>query len=246
MQNPKSKILSLRNVGLHYSRRNGILSHAKFWALRDISLDLFKGETLGVIGKNGVGKSTLLRLLAGIISPDKGHIQFYHPETKISLISLQAGFVPSLNGRDNAILSGMLLGSSRKEIESEMESIINFSELGDFFEQPVQTYSAGMRTRLGFSIAYYANPDVMLLDEVLGVGDENFKQKSTKAMKERIKSEKTVVLASHNTHLLREVCDRLLWIEDGTTREQGRVTDVLEAYLKNTQSKHNNLKRFAG
>ena len=230
-----SKIFTLQNVGLYYSQRNGIFGRKKFWALRDISFDLNYGETLGIIGKNGVGKSTLLRVLAGIISPNTGQIIVHHKEVKISLISLQAGFLPFLTGRENAILSGMLLGSTRKKITCEMNKIIEFSELGDFIEQPVNTYSTGMRARLGFSVAYHANPDVMLLDEVLGVGDEEFRKKSTEAMKKRIKSEKTVVLVSHSAPLLREVCNRIVWIEDGRTKAQGDVEEVLKQYLKISQ-----------
>lgn len=233
MANIGSRILSLHHVGLYYTRRNGMFRRSKYWALHDISLDLYSGETLGIIGKNGVGKSTLLRLLAGVISPDKGRMIVHHEKAKISLISLQAGFIPSLNGRENAILSGMLLGSTRSEIKSKLENIIIFSELGDFIDQPVHTYSAGMRIRLGFSVAFYADPDVILLDEVLGVGDENFRRKSAKAMKERIRSDKTVVIVSHSAPLLREVCDRLIWIENGITREQGVPNRVLDSYLNN-------------
>jgi len=219
---------------MYYSQRNGVFGRKKFWALRDISFDLNYGETLGIIGKNGVGKSTLLRVLAGIISPNTGQVIVHQKEVKISLISLQAGFLPFLTGRENAILGGMLLGSTRKEIMCEMEKIIAFSELGDFIEQPVNTYSTGMRARLGFSVAYYADPDVMLLDEVLGVGDEDFRIKSTEAMKKRIQSEKTVVLVSHSAPLLREVCDRIVWIEDGRTKAQGEVEEILKQYLRIT------------
>jgi lipopolysaccharide transport system ATP-binding protein len=230
-----SKLLTLQNVGMYYSHRNGVFKRKKFWALRDISFDLNYGETLGIIGKNGVGKSTLLRLLAGIISPNTGQVIVHQKKVKISLISLQAGFLPFLTGRENAILSGMLLGSTRKEIMREMEKIIAFSELGEFIEQPVNTYSTGMRARLGFSVAYHADPDVMLLDEVLGVGDEDFRIKSTEAMKKRIQSDKTVVLVSHSAPLLREVCDRIVWIEDGRTKAQGDVEEVLKQYLKISQ-----------
>jgi len=226
-----AKVLSLANVGLYYSRRQGFLKRSQFWALQDVSFDLFAGETLGVIGKNGVGKSTLLRILAGIITPNTGKMVIHRPGFRISLISLGAGFVPFLNGRENVILSGMMLGATKKEILSKMDAIISFSELDGFFEQPVNTYSTGMRARLGFSVAYHLDPDVILLDEVLGVGDEAFKIKSTAAMKEKIRSEKTVVLVSHNVPLIREICDRLVWIENGKTQAQGDVKEVLDAYL---------------
>jgi len=227
-----TKILSLDHVGLYYSRRQGFLKRSRFWALQDVSFDLHSGETLGVIGKNGVGKSTLLRVLAGIIAPNTGKVEVHRPGLRFSLISLGAGFVPFLSGRENATLSGMMLGATKKEILSRMDDIVAFAELNGFFDEPVNTYSTGMRARLGFSVAYHLDPDVILLDEVLGVGDEAFRYKSTAAMKERIKSEKTVVLVSHNVPLLREICDRVVWIEDGKTAAQGKVSEILDAYLK--------------
>ncbi len=226
-------LLRLENVGLYYSRRQGFLKRSLFWALKDVSFDLCAGETLGVIGKNGVGKSTLLRVLAGIIAPDTGKVVIHRPGLRISLISLGAGFVPFLSGRENAILNGMMLGATRKEILSRMDDILDFSELGDFFDEPVNTYSTGMRARLGFSVALHLDPDVILLDEVLGVGDESFRKKSTEAMKQRIKSDKTVVMVSHHVPILRELCDRIVWIEAGKTRAQGAATEVLDAYLEN-------------
>ena len=225
-------LLSLEHVGLYYSRRQGFLKRSRYWALKDVSFDLHAGETLGVIGKNGVGKSTLLRVLAGIMAPDTGKVVVHRPDLRISLISLGAGFVPFLSGRENAILNGMMLGATRKEILSRMDDILAFSELDEFFDEPVNTYSTGMRARLGFSVALYLEPDVILLDEVLGVGDEAFRKKSTAAMKQRIRSDKTVVMVSHQVPLLRELCDRIVWIEAGETRAQGKVPDVLDAYLK--------------
>jgi len=226
-----TRILSLENVGLYYSRRQGFLKRTRFWALQDVSFDLNAGETLGVIGRNGVGKSTLLRVLAGIIAPDTGRMIFHRPGLRISLISLGAGFVPYLSGRENAILNGLMLGSNKQEVLSRMDDIVAFSELDGFFDEPVNTYSTGMKARLGFSVAYHLEPDVILLDEVLGVGDEAFRKKSTDAMKERIKSDKTVVLVSHNVPILKELCDRIVWIEGGRTLAQGEAPDMLAAYL---------------
>ncbi|MCK9231093.1 MAG: ABC transporter ATP-binding protein [Syntrophales bacterium] len=227
-----NRIITLENVGLCYSRRLRFLRHSHFWALQDVSFDLYAGETLGVIGRNGCGKSTLLRVLGGIIAPNKGKIIVHQPNLKITMISIGAGFVPHLSGRENAILSGMLLGAKKQEIASRLDDIVAFSELNGFFEEPVNTYSTGMRARLGFSVAYHLDPDVILLDEVLGVGDEAFKEKSTAAMKRRIKSDKTVVLVSHVIPLIQEICDRLIWIENGKTQAQGKVPKVLEAYRK--------------
>lgn len=233
-----NKMLSLDHVGLYYSRRQGFLKRSRFWALQDVSFDLYAGETLGVIGKNGVGKSTLLRVLAGIIAPNTGKVVVHRPGLRISLISLGAGFVPFLSGRENAILSGMMLGATKKEILSRMDDIVAFSELNGFFDEPVNTYSTGMRARLGFSVAHHLDPDVILLDEVLGVGDESFRKKSTDAMKERIKSEKTVVLVLHSVPLLKELCDRIVWIEAGRTQVQGKVSEVLGAYLNSIEQRN--------
>jgi len=227
-----NRILSLDHVGLYYSRRQGFLKRSRFWALEDVSFDLYAAETLGVIGRNGVGKSTLLRLLAGIIAPNTGKVVVHRPGLRISLISLGAGFVPFLSGRENAILNGLMLGATKSEMISRMDDILAFSELDGFFDEPVNTYSTGMRARLGFSVAFHLELDVILLDEVLGVGDEAFRKKSTEAMKQKIKSEKTVVLVSHSVPLLKELCDRIVWIEAGRTQVQGKVPEVLEAYLK--------------
>src|SRR5262249_15432514 len=143
-----------------------------FWALHDVSFDLRHGETLGVIGRNGAGKSTLLRLLAGILAPDTGSIM--RKTDKVSLLALQAGFIPALTRRENAVLSGILLGMERADIESRMDEIVRFAELEQFIDEPVRTYSSGMRARLGFTVAFQADPDVLLIDEVLGIGDASF------------------------------------------------------------------------
>lgn len=227
----KDPVLSLCNVGVSYRRRAGILRWSHYWALKDISLDLYHGETLGIIGRNGAGKSTLLKLLAGIIAPDCGEL--YRNAKSISLLSLQVGFIPHLNGRENAILSGMLLGLRRKDIEQKMDQIISFAELQDFIDQPVKSYSVGMRARLGFSTAYHTDPDILLVDEVLGVGDLEFRRKSSVAMKEKMQSNKTAILVSHDVSMIRELCDRVVWIDRGKTRREGAVDDVLDAYRKN-------------
>jgi lipopolysaccharide transport system ATP-binding protein len=229
--NREKAILTLDHVGLCYTQKRRLFSRARFWALEDVSFDLYSGETLGIIGRNGVGKSTLLRIIAGIIEPNRGEVIVHRSGVRISLISIQAGFLPFLSGRENALLSGMLLGATKKEINARMDDIIAFSELDSFFDEPLGTYSTGMRARLGFSVAYFVNPDIILLDEVLGVGDQAFSIKSTEAMKERIRSDKTVVLVSHNIPLIKEVCDRLLWIENGRTLAQGNASEVSSEYL---------------
>lgn len=221
-------LISVQNVSVSYSIRGGLFKWSKFTPLQDISFDLHRGETIGVIGRNGVGKSTLLRLIAGILEPDRGRI--VNNGARVSLLSLGVGFVPHLSGRQNAMLSGMLLGLRKAEIARKMDSIIEFSDLGAFFDQPLQTYSSGMRARLGFSVAIQIDPDVLLIDEVLGVGDEEFKKKSTTEMKKLIKSDKSVVLVSHNLATVRELCDKLVWVEGGRIRRTGPVEAVLDEY----------------
>ena len=228
--NPQpAPVLSLDRVGVAF--RQGGLSlwpRRRFWVLQDISFDLYPGETLGVIGRNAAGKSTLLRLVAGIIRQDRG--TFVNRGQNTALLSLQAGFVPYLSGRENAILSGLLLGLRRAEVEDKMQAIIDFSELGDFIDLPLSSYSSGMRARLGFAVAYQVDPDILLIDETLGVGDEAFQAKSSRAMHERIRSDRTIVLVSHAPGTIQGLCDRAVWIEEGVTRAAGDVAEVLQAY----------------
>lgn len=205
----KEVVLSLKNVSLSYKQRQGFFRPAKrFFALKDVSFDIYKGETLGVIGRNGAGKSTLLKLMAGILKPDCGEV--VNKGVSVSLLALQAGFDAELSGRDNAILGGMLLGYSRKQAEARLDEITRFSELGDFMEQPIKTYSAGMRSRLGFSLAMYLSPDVLLLDEVLSVGDKEFRKKAEQEMMKKIHSDQTVILVSHSESQVNRLCDRCI------------------------------------
>lgn len=204
-------IISLRDVGVRYKRRGGLLRKPEYFqALEGVSFDIHRGETLGILGRNGAGKSTLLRVVAGIIQPDSGEI-INHGVT-VSLLALQAGFDAELPGTDNAILSGMLMGYTRKQVEGRLHEIAEFSELGDFMHEPVKTYSSGMRARLGFSVAMYMTPDVLLLDEVLSVGDKQFKKKAETEMMKKIHSNQTILLVSHSEDQVRRVCDKSLSI----------------------------------
>jgi len=231
----KRLAISVENIGIAYSRKSGFFQREKFWALDDVSFNVFHGETLGVVGRNGAGKSSLLRVLAGIANPDKGKV-VNHGVTA-SLLSLQVGFVNNLTGRENAILSGMMLGLSKDEVLQRMDDIREYSDIGDFFNQPVNSYSSGMRARLGFSIAIYVNPDVILLDEVMGVGDIEFREKSRKTIKDIIKSDKTVVLVSHNSDMIRRLCDRVVWIEDMKTKMEGDPKTVVWSYEDSIKNK---------
>ncbi|MBI5006888.1 MAG: ABC transporter ATP-binding protein [Nitrosomonadales bacterium] len=221
-------LITLQNVSLSYTVRAGMFKWSKHTPLKDISFDLHRGETVGIIGRNGAGKSTLLRLIAGILEADGGSI--VNHGARVSLLSLGVGFVPHLTGRQNAMLSGMLLGLHKDEIAQKMGAIIEFSGLGPFIDQPLHTYSSGMRARLGFTVAIQVDPDVLLIDEVLGVGDEEFRTKSTAEMKRLIKSDKTVVLVSHNIPTVRELCDRLVWIENGQVKQIGPTEALLQNY----------------
>ena len=223
-------LISLQNVSMSYGVREGIFKWSKHTPLNDVSFDLHRGETVGIIGRNGAGKSTLLRLIAGILKPDSGCI--INHSARVSLLALGVGFVPHLTGRQNAMLSGILLGLRRSEIAQKMDAIIEFSGLGHFIDQPLQTYSSGMRARLSFSVAIQVDPDVLLIDEVLGVGDEEFRTKSTSEMKRLINSEKTVVLVSHNLPTLKELSDKLFWIENGRIQHQGDVECVISKYVR--------------
>jgi lipopolysaccharide transport system ATP-binding protein len=223
-------IIELKNVGVRYRRKAGFMRSNAFWALHDVSFDLRHGETLGVIGRNGAGKSTLLRLLAGILAPDTGSI--LHKTDKVSLLALQAGFIPALTGRENAVLSGILLGMQRAEVEARMDEMVRFAELEQFIDEPVRTYSSGMRARLGFTVAFQADPDVLLIDEVLGIGDASFKEKSSAAMREKIASDKTVVIVTHHPETILDLCDRVAWVNQGVTVEVGEPHQVVDNYQR--------------
>ena len=223
-----SHILDLEAVSLNFSRRRLIPDKTPFPALKKVSFSMAKGETLGVIGRNGCGKSSLLRLLTGIYTPDSGRIVRNYKNA--SLLSLSLGFDRELSGRDNAILSGMLLGHSRDNVIRHLDEIIAFSELAAFIDAPIKTYSTGMRTRLGFSVAITLQVDLLLIDEVLGVGDVRFREKAIQAMSEKITGHQSVVFVSHAKTQVSKLCDRVLWLEKGQLMEIGPTQHVLACY----------------
>lgn len=207
-------------------RKSKLESHE---ALKGISFEVKKGEILGIVGKNGSGKSTLLRAIAGIFSPDSGSIEL--ESDSVSLLSIGVGFQKSLSGRENIILSGMLLGFTEQQVREKMDEIIEFANLGKFIDMPVKTYSSGMHSKLAFSITAVLETDIMLIDEVLSVGDTKFKKKSYRKMKELILDEnRTVVIVSHSTETLEKLCTSLLWLHEGEVKMQGDVAEVLAAY----------------
>lgn len=202
-----------------------------FEAVKGVSFEIEKGQILGIVGKNGSGKSTLLRAIAGIFSPDEGTIDLHG--NSVSLLSIGVGFQTALTGRENIYLSGMLLGFSREKVNEKIDEIIEFSELGDFIDRPVKTYSSGMYSKLAFSITAILETEVMLIDEVLSVGDAKFKKKSYEKMKSLIDDRnRTVIIVSHSTETLKNLCDNILWIHEGKMKMMGTVDDVLPQYVQ--------------
>ena len=222
------RILELKNVEFSYRQRRSFFQYSSYRAINGVSFSVNRGETVGIIGRNGCGKSTLLRVIAGIFKPDDGVLM--RNCDGVSLLSLSLGFDPQLTGRENAVIAGMLQGASRDQVENELGDILEFSELGHFIDEPIKTYSTGMRARLGFSIAITLRTDLLLVDEVLGVGDLRFREKAEKAMIDRISSSQTVLLVSHSLHQTGRLCDRVIWLDKGRVREQGDPATVIESY----------------
>ncbi len=215
---------SLKKGGLK-SRGSGKI----FKAVKGVTFEVPKGQILGICGKNGSGKSTLLRAISGIFSADKGSINLHG--NSISLLSIGVGFQKQLTGYENIFLSGMLLGYSKEQIEEKVKDIIEFSELGDFIYRPVRSYSSGMYSKLAFSITAILETDIMLIDEVLSVGDIHFKEKSYNKMKELISDDKrTVVIVSHNSKTIIELCDKVIWLHEGLIKDQGDPETIMNEY----------------
>lgn len=202
-------VLEFDKVTLEYKSRVGLLKSFTHKALNNVSFKVNRGEVIGITGPNGAGKSTLLKVAAGVLLPDYGRVISPKGTTK-SLLSLGLGFSPDLSGRDNAILSCMLNGLTKKEVVNIIEEIKEYSELGDFFEQPVKTYSSGMKSRLGFSTGITTNVDILMIDEVLSVGDASFRKKAETTMLEKINSEQTVLFVSHNEEQVKRLCSRTI------------------------------------
>ena len=220
----------LKSYSIKQNLLHGKRSRAEeFQAVKNVSFRVEKGEIVGLIGKNGSGKSTMLRAIAGIFSPNSGTINLHGHS--VSLLSIGVGFQKELSGRDNILLSGMLLGFSEEQIREHMDEIIQFSELDKFIDAPVRTYSSGMHSKLAFSITAVLETDIILIDEVLSVGDSRFKKKSYAKMKELISdTNRTVVIVSHDMKTIRDLCSKVLWINDGEMVQFGDTETVLEAY----------------
>ncbi len=214
----KEKLLMLRSN-----------SYTPFKVLKDINLTVKKGESIGLIGHNGCGKSTLLSLIAGIIYPNAGSIKV---NGRLScLIQLGAGFHPDFTGRENIYVNAAIFGMKRKDVEKNIDSIIDFSEIREFIDNPIRTYSSGMYLKLAFSVAIHINPEILLIDEILAVGDTNFQKKCFEKMREFKRKQVTIVLVSHNLGSVSEFCDRCIWLQDGIIKSDGKSKEVIEQYL---------------
>lgn len=204
------------------------LEEKEFWAVKDVDFHVKKGEVVGIIGPNGAGKSTILKLLSRIMDPDKGSMSI---KGRLSaLIEVTAGFHPELTGRENVYLNGTILGMQRKEIDEKFREIVEFSGLGEFIDTPVKRYSSGMFSRLGFSVAAYVNPDILLVDEVLSVGDIAFQSKCAQKIRELLSSGVTIILVSHNMQLIHSLCKRTLLINKGQIVKEGAPEEVVPYY----------------
>jgi len=228
-------MLELDSVWLSYHTGKQTFDHGTHHVLNDVSLKLYEGETLGLIGRNGVGKTTTLRLMAGILAPTRGQVKVAAGKSA-SLLTLGLGFKQELSGRDNALLSAMLQGSTRRQAESFLDEIADFSELGESFDQPVKTYSSGMRARLAFTTALMTHVDILLIDEILSVGDAHFRGKALGAMQNRITGEQTVVFVSHMTEQVKTLCDRVMWLDYGKVVAVGGAEEIVDAYNKQMNS----------
>ncbi len=222
-------LITLNNVTLDYKSRIGLFKSFTHKALNNVSFSVNKGEVFGVLGGNGSGKSTLLQILAGILHPDDGNV-VVAPNTTRALLSLGLGFNPQLTGEDNALISCMLNGYSKKNAKLLSKEIREFSELGKFYEQPVKTYSSGMKSRLGFSTAVLSHVDILLIDEVLSVGDNAFKAKAQSTLLDKINSELTVVFVSHSDQQIKKLCNRCIWLENGNVIAEGNTDNVMAQY----------------
>ncbi len=225
---------NLSNMKLARSLAKGEVRKADvIRAVNDVSFSVDQGEILGIVGRNGSGKTTLLRSVAGIFQPDEGEIDTHG--NRVSLMAIGIGFNGNNTGRENILKSGMLLGCRLDYVKEHMDEIIEFSELGDFIDRPVRTYSSGMYSKLSFSVTAILDTDIMLVDEVLSVGDERFRKKSFKKMEELMLSDRTVLIVSHATETLKKFCNKVLWINDGNFMMLGETEEVLQAYDKSMQ-----------
>lgn len=242
MSTPAIRVESLwKNFRLYHERNRYIKAamlrgrrarYEEFWALQDVNLTVEKGATVGVIGSNGSGKTTLLKCLTGIYTPERGSISV--EGNLAALLELGAGFHPELSGTENIYLNGSIMGMSKKEIDNKFDSIVEFAGLEQFIDTPVKNFSSGMTVRLGFSIATHVEPEVLLIDEILSVGDQAFQRKSTEKIEQFRRDGRTILVVSHSLGLVQQLCDTVVWLEKGHVKMIGAAAEVIAEYTGNT------------
>ena len=235
LEGPQTSLKAILNAPFNWLMgRSGKYAHLQqsetFWALKNVSFEVEFGESVGLIGRNGAGKSTLLKILSRITRPSSGKITLYQRIN--SLLEVGTGFNPELSGRENIYLNGSFLGMKLSEIKQKFDEIVAFSEVEQFIDTPVKYYSSGMYVRLAFSVAVHLTPEILILDEVLSVGDASFQQKSQAKMKELLGSGATIILVSHNDLAIREICKRAIWLEKGSIQMDGPASDVVQHYIQ--------------
>lgn len=243
MADENNSIIRVENVSMRFRMANDRVTSIKemvtkmlkrqveykdFWALKNVSFDVKRGEVIGLIGRNGAGKSTILKIISGILKPTEGSV--YRGGGIVPMLELGSGFDYDLTGKENIYLNGAVLGYSKEFLESRYNDILEFSELGEFINTPIRNYSSGMLMRLAFSIATVVNPEILIVDEILSVGDENFQKKSHARMMELMAGGTTVLYVSHNLDQIREMCNRVVWLENHTVKMFDDVKEVCDAY----------------
>lgn len=220
------RIQSLKEFTVAFLKRK--LVYEEFWALKGISFEVEKGEVMGIIGRNGAGKSTLLKIISGILKPTEGSVQL--KGNIVPMLELGSGFDYDLTGRENIFLNGSILGYSERFLKGKFDEIVEFAELDKFIDVPIRNYSSGMLMRLAFSIATVVEPDILIVDEILAVGDEAFQAKSKARMMELMGGGTTVLFVSHNLDQIREICNRVIWLDEGKIKMTGETQQVCDAY----------------
>jgi len=231
---PESKVGTFKEYAIQFLKRQ--VRIREFNALSSVNLKINEGEIVGVIGRNGAGKSTLLKVVSRVLIPTEGRVRLHGWVSP--LLELGAGFHPELTGRENIFLNGTLLGHKRREVEEWLDQIIEFAELGAFIDAPLRTYSSGMIARLGFSIATTWKPDILILDEILSVGDENFREKCESRIKSFQKEGATTLLVSHSVESIKAMCSRAIWLDRGVVKADGAVKNILDLYRQSQHEHH--------
>lgn len=226
-----NRATSLKEFFVRWLKRD--LKHREFWALKHVSFDVEKGDVIGIIGHNGAGKSTLLKVISGIMKPTEGKVQA--KGNIVPMLELGSGFDMELSGRENIFLNGAILGYTEKFLNSKYDEIVQFSELGDFIEAPIRTYSSGMLARLAFSVACVVEPEILIVDEILSVGDADFQEKSRRRMMELMTGGTTVFFVSHSLKQIREMCNKVVWLEHGRVQAFGATEEICNCYEEGRQ-----------